>query len=233
MTLERYARYLYLYRSHLAVNHGDCVKVWQCPDDDMFIIDEQYHNPICTECNEVVAVDGITTDEIDAVTMGICERHNSMGDVVWPPQWTHEFREDGLYCIVPGYEGKEPIERKTKPRRVDGEDPSPPPPDVHLNIMVRGDVTGGEWARLDELTDQQRGLIMPRPRPSAPSYNIDDIERDREAIQRGELLYDGTVVNPVPSIRRVEYTDGKFRFWLSDGRVVTTLVPEAGNGEEA
>ena len=110
MNAEQYGRYLYLYRRHLSVYHGNVDKVYKYGLS--FIIDEQYGNPICTACNEVITDGaGWYPEEAENLAMELAQRRCSTG--YWTQSlanqpdaivWTHAFNEHGEpECIVDGW----------------------------------------------------------------------------------------------------------------------------------
>ena len=95
MTTEKYGRYLYLLRAHIATKHS-ASHVYQYSPTAMFLIDEEYNNPLCLECGEAIAVDGITLQEMETVALAQAERRSSTGyatqSLANQPeaiQWTH------------------------------------------------------------------------------------------------------------------------------------------------
>ena len=110
MNAHEYGRYLYLYRRHLSVHHGNVDHVYKY--DLSFLIDEQYFNPLCLECDEVVT-DGADwyPEEAEKLAVELAERRSSTG--FWTQslanhpeaiRWTHAFDEHGVpECIVEGW----------------------------------------------------------------------------------------------------------------------------------
>ena len=106
MTTEKYGRYLYLLRAHIATRHS-ASKVYQYSPTAMFLIDEEYNNPLCLECGEAIAVDGITCQEMETVALAQAERRSSTGyatqslanqpDAI---RWTHAYNEQGALGAV-------------------------------------------------------------------------------------------------------------------------------------
>ena len=110
MNAHDYGRYLYLYRRHLSVYHGNVDHVYKY--DLSFLVDEQYGNPICMKCGEVVT-DGADwyPEEAEKLALELAERRSSTGYWVQSLanhkeaiRWTHDFNAHGeLECIEDGW----------------------------------------------------------------------------------------------------------------------------------
>ena len=116
MTLQQYARYLFLLQYHLRNEHDGKQRL--VDGKSQFILDEQLNYPICMACKKVISPRSInmalTEEVMERYASWSCRRRWSAGDrdysvaqlAKFPQEivWTHDYNEAGeLVCTDPHY----------------------------------------------------------------------------------------------------------------------------------